>query len=115
MDEVIDAASPTQLVVEMEIECDREAVRRRDRPALLAVTLDQDLIRSEIATGGAIPLVKAISEGVPDATMFVFGATDSFANIHGPDERLLVDEWEKAVLAETLFFQELADRAKGRR
>ena len=66
----------------------------------------------EIATGGAIPLVKAMSEGVPEATMFVFGATDSFANIHGPDERLLVDEWEKAVLAETLFFQELADRMR---
>ena len=44
--------------------------------------------------------------------MFVFGATDSFANIHGPNERLLVDEWEKAVLAETLFFQELADRMR---
>jgi acetylornithine deacetylase/succinyl-diaminopimelate desuccinylase-like protein len=67
----------------------------------------------EIATGGAIPLVKAMSEGVPDAAMFVFGCTDSFANIHGPNERVLVDEWEKAVLAETLFFQELADRAKG--
>jgi acetylornithine deacetylase/succinyl-diaminopimelate desuccinylase-like protein len=65
----------------------------------------------EIATGGAIPLVKAMSEGVPEASIFVFGATDSFANIHGPDERVLVDEWEKAVLAETLFFQELADRA----
>jgi len=69
----------------------------------------------EIATGGAIPLVMAMSEGVPEATMFVFGATDSFANIHGPDERLLVDEWEKAVLAETLFFQELADRMRGTR
>ena len=67
----------------------------------------------EIATGGAIPLVKAMSEGVPDAAMFVFGATDSFANIHGPDERLLVDEWEKAVLAEALFLQGFADRAKG--
>jgi acetylornithine deacetylase/succinyl-diaminopimelate desuccinylase-like protein len=67
----------------------------------------------EIATGGAIPLVKAMSEGVPDAAMFVLGATDSFANIHGPDERLLVDEWEKAVLAEVLFLQGFADRAKG--
>ena len=66
----------------------------------------------EIATGGAIPLVKAISDGVPDAALFVFGCTDSFANIHGPDERLLVDEWEKAVLAETLFFQELAGRPR---
>jgi acetylornithine deacetylase/succinyl-diaminopimelate desuccinylase-like protein len=69
----------------------------------------------EIATGGAIPLVKAMSEGLPEAAIFVFGATDSFANIHGPDERLLVDEWEKAVLAETLFFEELANRAKGSR
>jgi acetylornithine deacetylase/succinyl-diaminopimelate desuccinylase-like protein len=67
----------------------------------------------EIATGGAIPLVKAMSEGVPDAAMFVFGATDSFANIHGPNERVLVDEWEKAVFAETLFFHELAERWKG--
>ncbi len=66
----------------------------------------------EIATGGAIPLVKAMSDGVPEAAIFVFGAIDSFANIHGPDERLLVDEWEKAVLAEALFFQELADRWK---
>jgi acetylornithine deacetylase/succinyl-diaminopimelate desuccinylase-like protein len=62
----------------------------------------------EIATGGAIPLVKAMSEGVPDAAMFVFGATDSFANIHGPNERVLLDEWEKAILAEVLFFEELA-------
>jgi acetylornithine deacetylase/succinyl-diaminopimelate desuccinylase-like protein len=69
----------------------------------------------EIATGGAIPLVKAISEGVPDAAIFVFGCTDSFANIHGPNERLLIDEWEKALLAEALFFQAFADRTKERR
>jgi acetylornithine deacetylase/succinyl-diaminopimelate desuccinylase-like protein len=67
----------------------------------------------EIATGGAIPLVKAMSEGIPDAALFVFGSTDSFANIHGPNERVLVDEWEKALLAETLFFQEFAERWKG--
>jgi acetylornithine deacetylase/succinyl-diaminopimelate desuccinylase-like protein len=67
----------------------------------------------EIATGGAIPLVKAMSEGVPDAGIFVFGCTDSFANIHGPNERVLVDEWEKAVLAETLFFDELATSWRG--
>jgi acetylornithine deacetylase/succinyl-diaminopimelate desuccinylase-like protein len=69
----------------------------------------------EIATGGAIPLVKALSEGVPEAAIFVFGACDSFANIHGPDERLLVDEWAKAILAEALFFQELAERTRGSR
>ena len=69
----------------------------------------------EIATGGAIPLVKAMSEGVPDASIFVFGATDSFANIHGPNERVLLDEWERAVVAETLFFHEYASRARGAR
>jgi len=69
----------------------------------------------EIATGGAIPLVKALSEGVPDATIFVFGATDSFANIHGPNERVLLDEWERAIAAETLFFHEYAARARGAR
>jgi len=64
----------------------------------------------QIATGGAIPLVKALSDAVPDATVLLFGTTDKFANIHGPNERVLVDEFEKAVLAETLFFQELATR-----
>lgn len=64
----------------------------------------------QIATGGAIPLVKAMADAVPDATLFVFGATDSFANIHGPDERVLVEELERATLAEALFFQEIAKR-----
>src|SRR5262245_3219470 len=68
----------------------------------------------EIATGGAIPLVKALSEGVPEAAIFVFGSTDSFANIHGPNERVLLEEWENAIVAETLFFHEYAEGGKGR-
>ncbi|HXV96562.1 MAG TPA: M20/M25/M40 family metallo-hydrolase [Gaiellaceae bacterium] len=66
----------------------------------------------QIATGGAIPLVKALADGVPDATVLLFGTTDKFANIHGPNERVLVDELEKAVLAEALFFAELVGRWK---
>jgi acetylornithine deacetylase/succinyl-diaminopimelate desuccinylase-like protein len=66
----------------------------------------------QIATGGAIPLVKALADGAPDATVLLFGTTDKFANIHGPNERVLVDELEKAVLAEALFFAELAGRWK---
>ena len=65
-----------------------------------------------IGTGGAIPLVKALSDAAPNAEILLYGTTDGFANIHGPDERVLVDEFEKAVLAETLFFHELAERAK---
>ena len=66
-----------------------------------------------IATGGSIPLVKALSEAAPDAEILLYGATDGFANIHGPNERVLIDEFEKTVLAETLFFQEYAEQTKG--
>jgi acetylornithine deacetylase/succinyl-diaminopimelate desuccinylase-like protein len=69
----------------------------------------------QIATGGAIPLVKALSDGVPEATVLLYGTTDKFANIHGPNERVLVGEFEKAVLAEALYFQELASRWEGAR
>jgi cysteinylglycine-S-conjugate dipeptidase len=68
-----------------------------------------------IATGGSIPLVKALSEAAPEAEILLFGTTDGFANIHGPNERVLVDEFEKTVLAEALFFQEYAERAGGAR
>jgi len=64
------------------------------------------------ASGGAIPVVKAISDGVPEATMILFGTCDKFAGIHGPNERVLVEEFEKAVLVEARFFAELADRRK---
>jgi acetylornithine deacetylase/succinyl-diaminopimelate desuccinylase-like protein len=66
-----------------------------------------------IATGGSIPLVKALSEAAPDAEILLYGTTDGFANIHGPNERVLLDEFEKTVLAEALFFQEYANRATG--
>jgi acetylornithine deacetylase/succinyl-diaminopimelate desuccinylase-like protein len=56
-----------------------------------------------IATGGSIPLVSALSEAVPGAEILLFGTTDGFANIHAPNERVLVDEFEKAVLAEAEF------------
>ena len=68
-----------------------------------------------IATGGSIPLVKALSEAAPDAEILLYGTIDGFANIHGPNERVLIDEFEKTVLAEALFFSELADRTKGSR
>jgi acetylornithine deacetylase/succinyl-diaminopimelate desuccinylase-like protein len=66
----------------------------------------------EVATGGAIPLVKALSDAIPDATVLLYGTVDKFANIHGPNERVLVDEFEKALLAEVLFFDEYATRMR---
>lgn len=68
-----------------------------------------------IATGGGIPLVKALSLAIPDATVLLFGTTDKFAQIHAPNERVLIAEFEKAVLAEALFFREYAERWRGAR
>jgi acetylornithine deacetylase/succinyl-diaminopimelate desuccinylase-like protein len=65
----------------------------------------------QVATGGSIPLVSALNEAVPDAEIILLGACDGFANIHAPNERVLVDEFEKAVVAEAEFFREYAARA----
>jgi len=56
------------------------------------------------ASGGSIPLVSALQEAVPGAEMLLLGTTDGFANIHAPNERVLLDEFEKAVVAEADFF-----------
>ena len=54
--------------------------------------------------GGSIPLVNALQQAAPDAEMLLVGTTDGYANIHGPNERVLLDEFEKAVVAEAEFF-----------
>ncbi len=61
-----------------------------------------------VATGGSIPLVNALHEAVPHAEVLLLGAADGFANIHAPNERVLIDEFEKAVIAEADFFGEYA-------
>ena len=55
-------------------------------------------------SGGSIPIVSALAEALPDAEALLVGATDGFANIHGPDERLLLSEFENATVAEADFF-----------
>ena len=47
---------------------------------------------------------------MPDAEILLFGTTDGFANIHAPNERVLVDEFERAVVAEAEFFRVYAER-----
>jgi acetylornithine deacetylase/succinyl-diaminopimelate desuccinylase-like protein len=49
--------------------------------------------------GGSIPLVDSLNRAVPRAEILLVGAADGFANIHGPNERVLLDEFEKATLA----------------
>jgi acetylornithine deacetylase/succinyl-diaminopimelate desuccinylase-like protein len=61
-------------------------------------------------SGGSIPIVSALAAALPDAEALLVGTTDGYANIHGPNERVLLDEFEKAVVAETAFFAEYAAR-----
>jgi acetylornithine deacetylase/succinyl-diaminopimelate desuccinylase-like protein len=66
-----------------------------------------------IATGGSIPLVNYLQQAAPRAEMLLMGTTDGFANIHAPNERVLVDELEKAVLAEAELFGRYAEAFAG--
>jgi len=54
-------------------------------------------------SGGSIPIVSALAQALPDAEALLVGTTDGFANIHGPDERLLLSEFENATVAEADF------------
>jgi cysteinylglycine-S-conjugate dipeptidase len=58
--------------------------------------------------GGSIPLVSSLHQAVPDAEILLAGTTDGYANIHGPNERVLLDEFEKATLAEAGLLGRLA-------
>ena len=66
-----------------------------------------------VATGGSIPLVNYLQQAAPKAEMLLMGTTDGFANIHAPNERVLVDEFENAVLAEAELFGRYAEALLG--
>ncbi len=59
--------------------------------------------------GGSIPIVSALAAAAPTAEMLLVGTTDGFANIHGPNERLILDEFEQATIAEADFFTRYAE------
>ena len=61
------------------------------------------------ASGGSIPLVSALKQAVPEAEMLLLGTTDGFANIHAPNERVIIDEFEKATSAVAQFLGLYAD------
>jgi cysteinylglycine-S-conjugate dipeptidase len=61
-------------------------------------------------SGGSIPIVSALAGALPDAEALLVGTTDGYANIHGPNERVLLDEFEKAIVAEADFFARFAAR-----
>ena len=62
----------------------------------------------EIGSGGAIPLVSGLHEAVPDAEILLFGAEDMQCNLHAPNERVVVDEIRRTVVAMVDFFERYA-------
>jgi acetylornithine deacetylase/succinyl-diaminopimelate desuccinylase-like protein len=60
-------------------------------------------------SGGSIPIVSALAGALPDAEALLVGTTDGYANIHGPNERVLLDEFERATAAEADFFSRYAE------
>lgn len=66
-------------------------------------------------SGGSIPIVSALAAALPDAEALLVGATDGYANIHGPNERVLLDELARATAAEADFLGRYAEaHADGR-
>ncbi len=64
----------------------------------------------EIGSGGSIPLVTTLGTTFPDAEVIVWGAQDDAARIHAGDEGVVLEELERAVLAEVLLLAGLAPR-----
>jgi acetylornithine deacetylase/succinyl-diaminopimelate desuccinylase-like protein len=65
----------------------------------------------EIGSGGSIPLVSSLHAAVPDAEILLFGAEDMQSNLHAPNERLVIDEFRKTVIAMVDFMYRYAGSA----
>lgn len=66
-----------------------------------------------LGSGGSIPIVTSLQQAVPDAEILLFGATDGHAAIHAPNERVLLDELRRSIVAKAILMRELgiaADR-----
>jgi acetylornithine deacetylase/succinyl-diaminopimelate desuccinylase-like protein len=59
--------------------------------------------------GGSIPLVSSLAEAVPGAQIVLGGTTDGYANIHGPNERVLLEEFERTTVAMADLFSRLSE------
>ncbi len=78
------------------------------RAARAALTAAWGSEAIEIGSGGAIPLVNGLHRAVPDAEVLLFGAEDMQCNLHAPNERVVIDEIRRTVIAMVEFFHRYA-------
>lgn len=64
---------------------------------------------ADVGSGGTIPLMQRLAEASPQAEFILWGASDSAALIHGPNESVDPDEIAKMISAQALLLQYLAD------
>ena len=74
--------------------------------AALAAAWGADVV--EIGSGGAIPLVSGLQKAVPRAEMLLFGAEDMQCNLHAPNERVVIEEIRRTVVAMVEFWYRFA-------
>ncbi len=63
----------------------------------------------ESGSGGSVPLVPVLARTFPDAEILIYGASDERSQYHSVDESVDLGDLERACLAETLLWGELAD------
>jgi acetylornithine deacetylase/succinyl-diaminopimelate desuccinylase-like protein len=63
----------------------------------------------DMGAGGTIPFVKAFADAYPEAAILLTGVEDPDGRAHGANESLLLDDFQKICLAETLLLQNLAE------
>jgi acetylornithine deacetylase/succinyl-diaminopimelate desuccinylase-like protein len=62
----------------------------------------------DVGCGGSIPFLAAFAEAYPEAALLLLGVEDPTSNAHAENESLHLGDFEKACLAEALFFGHLA-------
>jgi cysteinylglycine-S-conjugate dipeptidase len=63
----------------------------------------------DMGTGGSIPFIAQFQETFPAASILVTGVEDPDTRAHGANEGLYLPDFERAVLAEALLLQRLAE------
>jgi acetylornithine deacetylase/succinyl-diaminopimelate desuccinylase-like protein len=63
--------------------------------------------------GGSIPVVSSLHEAAPEADVLLVGVADGYSQIHGPNERVVLDELERTVVAMADLLGRLGSRSSG--
>ncbi len=63
----------------------------------------------EVGVGDSIPIVSALQEANPEASMVLNGVADTTSRTHGPNESLSLHDLRSGILAEAIALRLLAE------